>query len=270
MMNQKVNKVKVGNDLKESMREVVDSLGGFGKFIKSGDTVLIKPNYNTADASPASTAPDFLRIAVELIYEAGAAKVIVGESSTFTIKDHTITTKETLTEGGVYDLEKLSKPPEIMIFDEHEWVNKQISGAKYQKSVSFPKIMTEVDKIILLPCAKTHSIANFTGALKIVVGFMKPKERIKLHMGKMSEKVVEMNLLYQPDLIIMDARKCFITGGPSKGEVREPGLIFASGSRVDIDIEEVKTIQKYKGNSLADKNAKELPQIKYARELGIQ
>lgn len=269
-MNQKVNKVKVGNDLKESMREVVDSLGGFGKFIKSGETVLIKPNYNTADASPASTAPDFLQAVVELTYEAGATKVIVGESSTFTIKNHTITTKKTLTEGGVYELKKLSKPPEIMIFDEHEWVTMQIPKARYQKSVSFPKIMTDVDKIILLPCAKTHSIANFTGALKIVVGFMKPIERIKLHLGKVSEKVVEMNLLYQPDLVIMDARKCFITGGPSRGEVREPKLILASESRVAIDIEEVKTIQAYEGNSLADKEAEELTQIKYARELGIK
>lgn len=270
MTSQKVSKIKAGDNLKESVQEVVNGLGGFGKFIKSGEAVLIKPNYNTADESPASTAPDFLQAVVELTYEAGAAKVIVGESSTFTIKNHTITTKKTLTEGGVYELKKLSKPPEIMIFDEHEWVTMQIPGAKYQKSVSFPKIITEVDKIILLPCAKTHSMANFTGALKLVVGFMKPIERIKLHMGKISEKAVEMNLLYQPDLVIMDARKCFITGGPCKGEVRKPGLIFASESRVAIDIEEVKTIQTFEENNLAGKKAEELTQIKYARELGIK
>jgi uncharacterized protein (DUF362 family) len=88
--------------------------------------------------------------------------------------------------------------------------------------------------------------------------------------NKVPEKVAEMNLLYKPDLVIMDARKCFISGGPAKGEVREPGLILASESRVAIDIEEVKIIQGYEGNSLIGQKPEELRQIKYAQELGVE
>lgn len=265
-----VYKVKAESDIKKSIETVVSSLGGFKNYVKSNETILIKPNYNTADESPASTAPDFLKAVVELCYESGATKVIVGESSTFTIKNHSITTQKTLCQACVYELEKLEGKPEIYIFDDHEWVTKNIENAKYLKKVSVPKMMDEVDKIILLPCCKTHFIAEFTGALKIIIGFMKPTERIKFHLGKVSEKVVEMNLIYQPDLIIMDARKCFITGGPSKGEAREPGLILASENRVDIDIEEVKIIQSYQGNSLEGKRPEDLVQIKYSKSLGIK
>jgi len=260
-----------GADIKSSVEELVLELGGFEKFVKSGETVLIKPNYNTADEPPASTALDFLQGVVELCFEAGAGRVIVGESSTISTYNHSIFTRKTLCEACVYDLEKTPKPPEILIFDDNEWITKNIPGAKHIKKVSVPRVMDEVDKIILLPCCKTHHIAQYTGALKLIVGFMRPKERIKLHIGnKVPEKVAEMNTTYKPDLIIMDARKCFISGGPAKGETREPGLILASEGRVAIDIEEVKIIQSFEGNSLDGMKPEELRQIKYASELGIE
>ena len=51
----KVSRVKVENDLKAAVTKAVDSLGGFEKFIKTGDVVFLKPNFNTADPFPAST-----------------------------------------------------------------------------------------------------------------------------------------------------------------------------------------------------------------------
>ncbi|HWQ89700.1 MAG TPA: DUF362 domain-containing protein [Desulfitobacteriaceae bacterium] len=267
----KVIMQKAEANIKASVEKLILELGGFERFVKAGETVLIKPNYNTADPPPASTALDFLQATVELCFEAGAGKVIVGESSTVTMYDHSLFTKKILCEACVYDLEKLPKPPEVYIFDDHEWVKKYTASAKYIKKVSLPRIIDEVDKIILLPCCKTHFIAQYTGALKLIVGFMKPSERIKLHMGhEVPEKVAEMNTVYKPDLVIMDARKCFINGGPGKGEFREPGLILASEGRVAIDIEEVKIIQSFEGNSLARQKPEELRQIKYAKELGIE
>ena len=187
------------------------------------------------------------------------------------LEDHALFTQKILCKACVYDLEKLPRPPEIMIFDEHEWTTKKIPQGRYLKKISVPQIMDQVDRIILLPCCKTHFIAQYTGALKTMVGFMKPSERVGLHLGShVPEKVAEMNTIYQPDLVIMDARKCFINRGPAQGEVREPGLILASESRVAIDIEAVKIIQGYAGNSLAGLKPEELRQIKYALELGIE
>lgn len=68
----------------------------------------------------------------------------------------------------------------------------------------------------------------------------------------------------------MDARKCFINRGPAKGELKEPELILASESRVAIDIEGVKIIQKYPGNSLTGIEPEELIQIRLAKKMGIK
>jgi uncharacterized protein (DUF362 family) len=262
---------KAEHNIKSSVEKLVQELGGFRRFVQTGETVLLKPNYNTADPPPASTALDFLQAVVELCFEAGTGRVIVGESSAYSMYDHALFTKKILCEACVYDLEKLPKPPEVLIFDEQEWVKKHPAGSKYLKKVSIPRIIDEVDRIILLPCCKTHFIAQYTGALKLAVGFMKPSERIKLHMGnEVPEKVAEMNTVYRPDLVIMDARNCFINGGPGKGEVREPGLLLASEGRVAIDIEEIKIIQSFEGNSLVGLKPEEARQIKYAQKLGIE
>jgi len=78
-----------------------------------------------------------------------------------------------------------------------------------------------------------------------------------------------LNKIINPDLIIMDARKIFINKGPAKGDLREPNLILASADRIAIDVEGIKIIQSYKGNSLKNIDPRELPQIKKAVELGI-
>jgi len=90
-----------------------------------------------------------------------------------------------------------------------------------------------------------------------------------MHASHLQEKIAEINAAYKPDLIVMDARKCFITGGPMTGTLREPGLIMASTDRIAIDLDGVKIIQSYEGNDLVGIKPEDLPQIKRALELGI-
>jgi len=264
-----VSQAKFEGSLRQTILKAVDEIGGFSKFIKTGDVVLLKPNFNTADPYPASTDFEFLKTIVELVYEGGAKSVIIGESSTVTMN-----TRKIMEKLGIFKLLDMETPPRIYAFEEDNrinkgidnWIKKEIPGAKYLKSVSIPEILTRADKLILLPCLKTHIQAQYTGALKLSVGFMKPAQRIPLHLRNIQEKIAELNKIIHSDLIIMDARKCFIKGGPVKGEVREPNLILVSDSRVAIDVEGVKIIQSFKGNSLAKIQAEELPQIKRARE----
>lgn len=261
---EKVAKIKTGENLKIPVKKVVDELGGFGKFVKTGDVVMLKPNFNTADPPPASTDVEFLKVTVELVYEAGAKLVMIGESSTMSMNSRKI-----MKATGAFELLEMKKPPRIYIFEEEKWVKREVKNAKYLRSVHTPEIVDRPDKLIFLPCLKTHKYAQFTGALKLSVAFMKPFERISLHARHLQEKIAELNTLFNPDLVIMDARNCFITDGPSYGKVEEPNFVLASKGRVAIDIEGVKIIQSYKGNSLQGIKPEELPQIKYARELGI-
>ncbi len=273
-----VGKTEVKGELKKAISDAVLQIGGFGEVVKNGDIVLLKPNFNTADVFPGSTDLEFLKTVVELVYETGAKMVLIGESSTVTAN-----TRKIMEKLGVFKLAEMETPPRIYMFEQGflgeevldfskssiKWVKKDIPGAKYLKSVSVPNLLDKVDKLILLPCLKTHKYAKFTGALKLSMGFVKPPERIKMHLSNLQEKIVDLNLLIKPDLVIMDGRKCFISGGPDKGELREPNLILASKSRVAIDIEGIKIIQSFSGNSLAGIDPYELPQIKTAIELRI-
>jgi uncharacterized protein (DUF362 family) len=260
-----VAKIKVKDNLKEAILEAVNSIGGFGKFVETGDTVLLKPNFNTADPFPASTDPEFLKAVVELVYDYGAKLVMIGESSTMTLN-----TRKVMEKLGIFDLLKMKLSPRIYVFEEGEWIKKEIPNGKYLKGVSVPILLDKVDKLILLPCLKTHCYAQFTGALKLAIGFMKPSQRVSLHLRHLQEKIAELNKIINPNLIIMDGRKCFINKGPSEGELREPNLILASANRVSIDIEGIKIIQSYKDNSLAGIDPRQLPQIKYAVEIGVK
>jgi uncharacterized protein (DUF362 family) len=100
------------------------------------------------------------------------------------------------------------------------------------------------------------------------MGLVKPFfDQITFHFRNLCEKLAELCLIVKPDLIIMDARKGFITGGSARGEMREPNLILASGNQVSIDVEGVKILQNYSGNSLKG-NVWDLVQIKHAIKLG--
>ena len=260
----KVAKAKVENNLKESILKTVNEVGGFKGFVEKGDVVLLKPNFNTADPSPASTSMDFLRAVTELVYDCGAKMVIIGDSSTMSLN-----TKKVMKEIGVFELENMDTPPRVYVFDERKWIKKEVPDGKYLKNVSVSEYLDKVDKLILLPNLKTHFLAEFTGSLKLSVGFMKPFERVRFHLKSMQEKIAELNKLINPNLIIMDARKCFINKGPSEGDVEEPGLVLASKGWVAIDIEGIKIIQSFKNNSLKGVNPLELTQIKKAIEFGL-
>ncbi len=253
-----------GGDLKRAVSEAVEAVGGFKKFVKAGDVVLLKPNFNTADSFPASTDPEFLKAVVELVYDCGAKLVMIGESSTYTLN-----TRKVMEKLGIFALQEGDRAARVYNFDEGRFIRKEIPGGKYLKSASIPELLDRADKLILLPCLKTHFQAQFSGSLKLSVGFMKPRERVGLHLRNIQEKIAELNKIIKADLAVMDARKCFISGGPSKGEIREPELILASEDRVALDIEGIGIIRGYEGNSLSGVNPRELPQIRRAAEIGL-
>jgi uncharacterized protein (DUF362 family) len=241
-----ISKVFVrGKSLKPDILKAVGLIGGFGKTFEKGDEILVKPNFNTGDPPPASSDPDFVKAVIELLYEHGASKVTVGESSMMSLS-----TRKTFTETDM--LRKVEEAgAEVVFFDEGKWVKVSTVG-KYLKHVSLPAAALKAKKLIHVCCMKTHKWAKFTFSLKLAVGFMKPSERMQLHMRHLEEKIADLNLVVHPDLVIMDGRKCFVNGGPACGEIREPNLILASGDRVAVDVEAVKTIKSFEGNSLAE------------------
>lgn len=258
-----VSKVKAFEDLKSSIKKAVDLIGGFEKLVSGGDKVIVKPNFNSDDPFPASSDPEFVKNVVLLLYEAGASQVVIVESSGIPW----LPTRKVLEKTGMLKAAQECNA-EVRILDEGEWVEVAIEGKRWKK-VSVAKEALEKDaKFVWLPCMKTHRYANFSLSLKLAVGLLDFRLRGDLHSAHIEEKIAELNLAVHPDLIIMDGRKCFVTGGPDVGRVEEPNIILASGDRIAIDVEAIKVIKSFEGSSLQS-DPWSYTQIRRAVELGI-
>jgi uncharacterized protein (DUF362 family) len=78
-----------------------------------------------------------------------------------------------------------------------------------------------------------------------------------------------MSLKNSVGLVVMDAAKAFVDGGPDKGTEVEPGLMLAGKDRVALDAAGVAILREFGASSLMKKPVFELDQIRRAAELGV-
>jgi uncharacterized protein (DUF362 family) len=254
-----IAKVKAGENIRQSTEQALKLLGSLSQAISRGDRVMVKPNFNSDDPPPASTDLAFLKAMLEILLESGA-KVTVGESAGAIWRP----TSRVFNKLHLRELtEKLGV--DLIAFEDkgNDWVRIAIEGEDLH-SVVMPRSAYEADKLVYLPCLKTHRLARYSGALKLAFGFVHPGERRAYHRGHREQKLAEISLCWQPDLIVMDGRKAFVTGGPKNGRVEEPNIILASGDLIAIDVEAVNILLSYKAKNLLLKDPWQLLQIQTA------
>lgn len=259
-----VVKMKVKGDIGLAIGQAIALMGNLEEVIGRGDRALVKPNFNSPDPFPAATDLAFLEVVVERILEAGA-KVTIGESSGGVWRP----TRKVFNQLGVPELAR-RLGVELIAFEDRpdDWVQIRVNG-DYLSKVIMPRSAYEADKMVYLPCMKTHNFAAFSGAIKLAFGFVAPGQRRSFHLGHLQEKLAEVSLCWQPDLIVMDGRKAFVSGGPDKGQLVEPGLVLASGDLVAIDVEAIRVLLDYRASSKIPVNPWELPQIATALSQGL-
>ena len=253
----------LGDYLQSSITTVVDLLGGLKKIIRPGDKVMLKPNFNCPYATPLSTELGYLAAAIEVLQDAGAM-VTVGEMS----GRIDWPTEGVIAKLGVLPvLHRYGVP--FVNFQYDEWLPMQVDG-KAWKTYRVPRSMYEADKRIYLPNMRPHVSGGFTGALKLGVGWLDLEARDYLHgeEQKAGIKYPEVNLGWQPDLILMDMRRT-TTEWHGRGKYVFPGLIMASGDLVAIDAEGVKVLKGYEGDNRLGGPIEEMEVFARAVELGL-
>ncbi len=264
-----VSFVSHANDLKSDVQRAVDLIGGFHKSLSSQDRILLKPNYNSDDPPPGSTALDFLIVVIDLLREHGYTKLSVGESS----GRPWAPTEKILKKTGLSD--KMAEMKISLIdFDKSDYIDVPIDG-EYLDVIAYPKDLEGFDKIIYLPTMKTHYLAGFSMSLKLTVGMTHLFDRSILHGDNnmfVAQRATEMSIPIKPDLVIMDGRISFVSGGPAIGLAVHPGVILASGDPVALDVQGVRLLQNYAAVNHLVGDAWALPQIRTAVKhgLGIQ
>ncbi|MCB0018151.1 MAG: DUF362 domain-containing protein [Anaerolineales bacterium] len=205
-----------------------------------GNRVLLKPNYNSADPAPSSTHLDILRALVLEMEGMGARSITLGERSGMG------DTRAVLSETGVYGLARELGFATILFneMDEKEWVSQQSTEYHWESGFAVPKILLDSECVVQTCNLKTHGYGgHFTMSLKNSVGFV-PRTLVsggynfmtELHASPYQrEMIAEINMVYQPSLIVMDGVKAFVDGGPAQGTVVTPGVVLASQDRLAID-----------------------------------
>jgi uncharacterized protein (DUF362 family) len=254
-----------GGEVKDMVRVAVSLIGGFGQLDPAGKKVLVKPNVVGERANPTTTSPEVVKATVELLYEAGAARVYVGDMSALTRG----ATPKNMERTGI-DHAARSAGAETVYFEDHGWVKVKVNG-RYLQEVDVSEWFFNVDRVINLPVIKTHRYAGYSICLKNFVGGTHFSQRPYIvDRGHWEEVVAELNLAYRPDLNIVDGTKIMVSGGPWEGETAATNLILAGGDRVACDVVGLAIIKTFgRWKPLADTSPWRIRQLRRAVELGL-
>ncbi|MEN8223670.1 MAG: DUF362 domain-containing protein [Acidobacteriota bacterium] len=193
----------------------IELLGGMKKFISKQDIVMIKPNigWNRKVEHAANTNPEVLRAVIEMVFDAGAKKVIVMDNSCHKSED-------TYRRSGIKEAVEKSGA-EIRFSDENRLVVHNFNGEKLKKWPVF-KDHLEVDKFINVPILKHHSSAGLTIGMKNLYGIIGGR-RGKLHRN-MGENIADLAYGFKTDLTIVDAFRILKKNGPVGGRLSDVEL----------------------------------------------
>ncbi len=171
-----------GANLYDMTREVLEGIGGIGQVVHDGESVFIKPNMvtlpwaDTMDRFRAGelTKPEIVMVVAEECLKAGAREVVIGDGSHLYTFDWSYATTLDGATNLVEEAARLSaaygRTVRVACLEDESpgWVDIQ-TGASVG-SIAVSSLVTNADRVISIPVAKTHSWAQLTLALKNFVG----------------------------------------------------------------------------------------------------
>jgi len=245
---EKVSLLKVDSydtELKYHLIDLVDLIGGFDLFIKSGDYVLLKPNFVVPSSPEAAvnTHPDFIIAVCEILSDYGC-RIFIGDSPMFG------SVQQVVQKLGLYDRLKKYRV-EIVEFKKSVPVDLSHDRLRVRKfkDLTLAGELQSFDKIINLPKLKSHVQMGVTLATKNLFGCVVGKRKTAWHLKAGSIRnfarlIVEVALTVNPALNIMDGIVGMDRNGPCHGRRRNTKVILASTNCIALDRVVVELIQK--------------------------
>ncbi len=199
----------------------------------AGKRVVLKPNFNSADATPGSTHNDTLSQIVTELQARNARSITLGESS------GPPQTRGVMEQKGIFDLAR-DERFEIVNFEEiadADWVPFPAASTHWPEGFALPRIVVDSEYLVSTCCLKTHGYGGvFTMSMKLSVGLTPKKIRRGMHRSPdMRRMIAELNTGYKPNLIVLDGIAAFTDGGPSQGELKAGNVILVGDDRVAVD-----------------------------------
>ncbi len=215
---------------REMVNKAIELLGGISKFVKKGDTVVIKPNIGWArrPEQAANTNPEIVAEIIRLCKLANASKIKVFDNTCNEMK-------RCYQMSGIESAAKAEGGDVSYIYPQ-KFKEVQIPQGKILKSWEFYSDALEADVFINVPIAKHHSLCQVTMGLKNIMGIL-GGNRGKIH-NQFDRKIVDLNTVIRPHLTILDAVRILMRNGPQGGnlaDVKNMNTIVAGQDPVAID-----------------------------------
>jgi uncharacterized protein (DUF362 family) len=232
----------------------LQSLGGIGAFVQSGETVAIKPNcaWDRTPEQAANTNPELVAELARLCFEAGASSVVVLDNTCHNAE-------RSFVRSGIAEAAR-SVGATIAHQDSAKTVKLDLGGVALGSWKVLEPLAT-ADRLINVPIVKHHSLSRVTLGMKNWFGAVVGR-RNSLHQ-RIEQVCAEMGSAFRPTLTVVDATRVLTSGGPTGGSldlVRDVDAIAVGTDPVAVDAW---------GGSLLDLGPDQIHYLPIAERLGL-
>ena len=212
-----------GGDPAANVRRAVTALGGMDRFVKRGESVLLKPNagWDRLPEQAADTNPEVIAELVRLCLAAGARRVIVADIS---CNDPL----RSFERSGIGPAARRAGA-EVVTSRRVHLVRAAVGGP-----VTGLQVMGELlaaDRVINVPVVKQHSLSRATLGMKNWFGVL-GRGRARLHQS-IDHSIAELAATFRPTLTVVDATRILMANGPQGGSLADVKRLDAVAVGID-------------------------------------
>ncbi|MCE5300194.1 MAG: DUF362 domain-containing protein [Spirochaetia bacterium] len=185
----------------------IKAIGGMGRFVKKGQTVLVKPNigWDVAPEFGADTNPDLVYAVIKSAYAAGAKRV--------SVFDHTCDSWEECYKNSGIEAAVRSAGGVIVPGSRKEYYKEvTVPGGVSLKKAMAHELLINSDVFINVPVLKSHGSAGITAGMKNLMGTV--WDRGSWHATDLHQRIADFAAYRKPDLVIVDAYRVMMSHGP--------------------------------------------------------
>lgn len=204
-------------------RAALAALGGMGRFVRTGDSVLIKPNigWDRLPEQAANTDPDVVAELVRLCLAAGARRVVVTDNS---CNDPRRCFARSGIQAAVEHAGGVALPASALRF-----VPAALTG--HAGGLEVIEELLRADRVINVPVVKHHSLSRATLGMKNWFGVL-GSGRNRLHQD-INQSVAELGATFRPTLTVVDATRVLMSNGPTGGSLSDVKAVNAVAAGID-------------------------------------
>jgi len=211
--------------------EAIKAFGGMSKFVKKGQTVVVKPNigWDVEPERAGNTNPLLVNRIIKHCFDAGAKDVFVF--------DHTCDNwNKCYSNSGIERSVKDAKGKVVSGANESYYQDVTIKDGKKLKKAKVHELILESDVFINVPILKNHSSADLTIGMKNLMGIV--WDRGYWHQNDLHQCISDFASFRKPDLTVIDAYYVMKKNGPrgvSKDDVITMKSLILSADIVAAD-----------------------------------